>query len=127
MRSRDDFYVAPPRYNREHMRYYDEGADYDYQMPMRRGRGEMRGAYRGAPYPPPYNYGHPGYEQRGYPGERDRYYNDQPHDGYGRGGYMMPPRERPPYERGRGYGPRIARGGHEMEESYRGPKQHKPA
>ena len=36
---------------------------------------------------------------------------------------MMPPRERPPYERARGFGPRIARGGHEMEDprQYRKP------
>lgn len=75
MRSRDDFHVAPPRYNREHMSYYEEGAGYHEQGPMRRGRGEMRGSFRGGPQYPPQAYDHYGYNQRGYPWDRDRYYN----------------------------------------------------
>jgi hypothetical protein len=49
MRSRDDFYVAPSRYNMDlsqQVGYYE--GDPEYAPPMRRGRGEMRGRPRGA-------------------------------------------------------------------------------
>ncbi len=47
--SRDDFFVAPPRYNmdiQQQISYYD-GGDLELAPPMRRGRGEMRGRPRG--------------------------------------------------------------------------------
>lgn len=62
--SRDDFNIAPPRYNMDRQmgpNYYNEGEGPDQRgPPMRRGRGDFGGPPRGRFDGPPMNGGHPG-------------------------------------------------------------------